>query len=530
MKTATTSSRRFAPYEPTLAHEAVQQGAAVLDPPAISPVTPAQPLRPSVPGPILLQRWAPHAVRKHRNRGAKRWLALIASDVAALMISRQLLIAVRDGDSVGQQIASIMQSLIPAGSVHLRQLLAAVFIGLMLFRAYGPGDRRRDVPALLGSAALGVVLVCWSWLWANPSLLHLLGCLTMVVGVGGALLVERLTLNLFVRHVDGAEETSLRSMVVGPRDAARGLLHDRTLSRTKAYSLLGYVDTSPMHESDALGSLDNLIRIIDQHRVDTIILSGDCSANVYRNVLDIADAAGCQVLLVPQWARCAEIVPQLVWRGELPLVAITRPSLRGQQLILKRAFDIVASFFGLVVLSPLMLAAAIAVRLSSPGPIFFSQTRVGGGGHKFRMYKFRSMTEGAEEKLEELATESVYTDRRLFKITNDPRITGVGRFLRRTSIDELPQLWNVLRGDMSLVGPRPPLPAEVRLYSEHHYTRFNMKPGITGPWQVSGRNRITDFEQVVRLENEHMYQWTFWKDIQILLRTIPAVLKMDGAS
>lgn len=483
-----------------------------------------------MPGPILLQRWAPHAVRKHRNRGAKRWLALIASDIAALLISRELLIAVRDDDFAGRQIASIMQMLIPAGSVHLRQLLAAVLIGLMLFRAYGPGDRRRDARTLWGSAALGVVLVCWSWLWAYPSLLHLLGCLTTVVGVGGALVVERLTLDLFVRHVDGTNETSLRSMVVGPRDAARRLLHDRMLRRTRAYAMLGYVDIGSTHEDDALGDLDDLIYIIDKHRVDTIILSNECDAEVYRNVLDIADSAGCQVLLVPHWATCADIVPQLVWRGELPLVAITRPSLRGQQLIFKRAFDLVASFCGLIVLSPLLLAAAIAVRLSSPGPIFFSQTRVGMGGRKFRMYKFRSMTEGAEEKLEELAQESIYADRRLFKVTNDPRITRVGRFLRRTSIDELPQLWNVLRGDMSLVGPRPPLPAEVRLYSEHHYARFNMKPGITGPWQVSGRNHITDFEQVVRIEKEHMYQWTFWKDIQILLRTIPVVLKMEGAS
>ena len=445
------------------------------------------------------------------------------------MFSRQLLVSVRDGDLVGQRIASIMQSLIPAGSIHLVQLLVAVLLGLMIFRAYGPGDRRRGVRTLLAAAAAGVVLVCWSWLWSFPSWLHLAGSAMMVVGVGGTLVAERLLVDVLVRRFGGTENRVLRSVVVGPREAARDLLRDKELGSTRTYSLLGYVDTRPVHDDDALGCLTDLIEIIDQYQVETVILSGECDAKVYRQVLDIADAAGSQVLQVPQWARCAEIVPQLVWRRELPLIEITRPSLRGQQLILKRAFDLAVSSAGLIVLAPVLLVAAIAVRLSSPGPILFSQLRVGMGGRQFRMYKFRSMTEGAEEKLEQLAADSLYSDRRLFKITNDPRVTRVGRFLRRSSIDELPQLWNVLRGEMSLVGPRPPLPAEVRLYSEHHYSRFYMKPGITGPWQVSGRNRITDFEHVVRIENEHMHQWTFWKDIHILLRTIPAVLKMDGA-
>jgi lipopolysaccharide/colanic/teichoic acid biosynthesis glycosyltransferase len=114
-------------------------------------------------------------------------------------------------------------------------------------------------------------------------------------------------------------------------------------------------------------------------------------------------------------------------------------------------------------------------------------------------------------------------------VKDDPRVTRIGAFLRRTSLDELPQLWNVLLGHMSVVGPRPPLPCEVALYQEHHYTRLNMRPGMTGPWQASGRNRITDFEEVVRLESAYIRQWSIWKDLAILLRTIPVVLRMDGA-
>lgn len=529
MKTAASDSRRFAPYEPTTAHGAAQS-AAILGFPDTIPVAPPAALRaPSVPGPLVLQRCAPRVVRKHRNRGAVRWLTLIIGDVAALLVSRELLMAVRDAESVGSRIASTMRLLIPGGSVHLEQLLVAVLLGLMIFRAYGPGDRRRDVRALLSAAAAGVVLVSWGWLWATASWLHIAGCVAMILGVGSALVAERLLLDAVVRHTDRAQSRLLRSVVVGPGDSARRLLRDRALGDARCFSLLGYVDTRPVHEDDALGSLSELIQIIDRHKVDTVILSADCGADVHRKVLDIGDAVGSHVLVVPHWARDGEIDPQLVWQHGLPFIALTRPSLRGQQLILKRVFDLVAATLGLIVLSPIFLAAAIAVRLSSPGPIFFSQFRVGLGGRHFRMYKFRSMTDGAEERLEELAEESVYADRRLFKIVDDPRITTVGRFLRRTSIDELPQLWNVIRGEMSLVGPRPPLPAEVSLYSEHHYSRFTMQPGITGPWQVSGRNRITDFEHVVRLENEHMRRWTFWKDIEILLRTIPAIFKMDGA-
>jgi Sugar transferases involved in lipopolysaccharide synthesis len=190
----------------------------------------------------------------------------------------------------------------------------------------------------------------------------------------------------------------------------------------------------------------------------------------------------------------------------------------------------VLSSLGMIVLGPMLVMIAAAIRLSSSGPILFRQTRVGLGGKPFKITKFRSMVHDAESKRSDLEGESLYTDLRLFKVKNDPRVTVVGAFLRRTSLDELPQLWNVLLGDMSLVGPRPPLPAEVDLYEEHHYTRFDVKPGMTGPWQVNGRNLITDFEEVVRLETAYIREWTIWKDLGLLLKTIPAVLYMRGAS
>jgi lipopolysaccharide/colanic/teichoic acid biosynthesis glycosyltransferase len=175
------------------------------------------------------------------------------------------------------------------------------------------------------------------------------------------------------------------------------------------------------------------------------------------------------------------------------------------------------------------LTIAATVRVSSSGPILFRQRRVGLGGKPFKIIKFRSMVHDAESLRENLVPRSLYNDARLFKMKDDPRVTQLGAFLRRTSLDELPQLWNVFRGEMSLVGPRPPLPSEVDLYEDHHYTRFDVKPGITGPWQVSGRNSITDFEEVIRLETGYIRGWTIWKDLGILLKTVPVVLFMRGA-
>jgi lipopolysaccharide/colanic/teichoic acid biosynthesis glycosyltransferase len=246
-------------------------------------------------------------------------------------------------------------------------------------------------------------------------------------------------------------------------------------------------------------------------------------------VIEAAGAAGCQLFALPRAFALGGVESQTVWRRGAPLVALNRPALRGRQLILKRTLDVLVSGIGLTLLSPLFLAVAVAVYISSPGPIFFRQTRVGLGGKLFKITKFRSMVHDAESLLDNLTPKSLYRDRRLFKVKDDPRVTWLGGLLRRTSLDELPQLWDVFVGTMSLVGPRPPLPSEVDLYEEHHYTRFDVKPGITGPWQVSGRNTITDFEEVIRLETDYIREWSIWKDIGILLRTVPAVLYMRGA-
>jgi exopolysaccharide biosynthesis polyprenyl glycosylphosphotransferase len=271
------------------------------------------------------------------------------------------------------------------------------------------------------------------------------------------------------------------------------------------------------------------VDVITGHSIDTVILCGHMDDHSFASVVDVVDAAGCRMFTFPRAYRVGGVEPRLIFRNDAPLIELTRPGIRGGQMLVKRALDLSVSAMGLVLLAPLFALLAIAVKVTSPGPVLFRQARVGRGGDLFYILKFRSMRSDAEAMKAQLMSDSVYTDGRLFKIRHDPRVTPLGRFLRKTSLDELPQLWNVFTGRMSLVGPRPPVPSEVALYEEHHYSRFDVKPGITGPWQVNGRNNLTNFEDVVRLERGYIRNWTLWKDFAILLKTIPVVFRMEGA-
>lgn len=196
--------------------------------------------------------------------------------------------------------------------------------------------------------------------------------------------------------------------------------------------------------------------------------------------------------------------------------------------IIKRILDILGSLFGLLFLSPLFLIVALLMKREEPhGPIFFSQMRVGKDEKQFKMFKFRSMCIDAEEKLEELLDHNE-VDGAMFKIKDDPRVTKVGKFIRKTSIDELPQLWNVFKGEMSLVGPTPPLIREVMEYTEHDKQRLLVKPGCTGAWQVSGRNEV-GFEEMVRLDIDYIENLSLWNDVKIIFKTVGVIFKPNGA-
>lgn len=214
--------------------------------------------------------------------------------------------------------------------------------------------------------------------------------------------------------------------------------------------------------------------------------------------------------------------------GKYAVVTFARNIISTRGLIMKRALDILGGLVGMLILVVATIFVAPAIKLESPGPVFFGQTRIGKNGRRFTFYKFRSMYQDAEQRKKELMAQNEVKGL-MFKMENDPRITRVGRFIRKTSIDELPQFWNVLKGDMSLVGTRPPTVDEFEQYEAKHKCRLSMTPGLTGMWQISGRSDIKDFDEVVRLDMEYIDNWNILKDIKILFKTVAVVFFGKGS-
>ena len=325
-----------------------------------------------------------------------------------------------------------------------------------------------------------------------------------------------------------------RVIIVGAGEAGRTVMRAIVARPELGYQVIGFVDDNPDKGSTdigrfkALGPTSNLARLIEEEAVDEVIIT--LPWMYHRKIMSIVRE--CERRQVS-----AHIVPDLFQMslsrvdvddlGGVPLVGVREVGFERGALLIKRGIDVVGAVFGLVLGAPLLALIGVAIRLDSPGLIVFRQTRVGMEGRYFEMYKFRSMREGAEEELEQLREldEVVGVT---FKMRDDPRRTRVGRFLRRTSLDELPQLWNVLRGEMSLVGPRPPVLAEVSRYVEWHKKRLQVRPGMTGLWQVSGRSLLS-FDEMVLLDVYYIENWSLWLDFKILLRTVPRVLFGDGA-
>lgn len=481
----------------------------------------------SVPFPIVVQRHAEEAMRTHASRDVARAATLVVADIGVVALLEIGFRAVRNSALLGDKVADLAATLMPRGTFFSNELITALACGLLVFSVYNAGDKRREALRILGGTALGFALILWGRLWGGMRAPDPFKMGLAMAVVAGALMLERATLHWLRSLRRPSREHRARVLIIG-RSADARKVKRQFPTKSAAVEIVGYLSPDAGAEPDSLGMVSELARVIAEHRIDTVIASGDVDTPESAELIDVADGAGCRVFWMPG-AVLAGFEPRIAWEGATPLVQLTRPSLRVGQLVLKRAFDIAASLAIMVIAAPVMFLVAIAVRLSSPGPVLFRQIRVGQGGRHFAMYKFRSMIHDAEERRAELEASSLYHDGRLFKLSHDPRVTRVGAFLRRTSLDELPQLWNVLKGDMSLVGPRPPLPSEVALYDEHHYARFQMKPGMTGPWQVSGRNTITDFQQVVHLETSYMRQWGLSRDFSILFRTVPAVFRSVGA-
>lgn len=322
-----------------------------------------------------------------------------------------------------------------------------------------------------------------------------------------------------------------RVLVVGSGEAAERFAADVLSHPEWGIDLVGFLNGQDKREVlgySVLGPVHWLPGILAEEVVDEVVIAqpgaslaeiGSLVAVCEEQGKAVHVAAGAVIPTRYSTRRAAEI-------AGTPVVSFLPGPTESLQLAVKRAIDILGAVVALVLAAPFLPAIALAIKLDSPGPVFFVQERVGLHGRRFRMVKFRTMVADAEERLREVAALNEMSGP-VFKVRDDPRVTRVGRFLRRMSLDELPQLWNVLKGEMSLVGPRPPLPREVARYDVRQRRRLSVKPGLTCLWQVSGRNNVP-FERWVELDLEYIDSWNLWLDIKILARTLPAVLGMTG--
>lgn len=276
-------------------------------------------------------------------------------------------------------------------------------------------------------------------------------------------------------------------------------------------------------------TLDKLVNKVVTYQIDDVVfkLPGQGQKALFELITDFEDmGANCHYALdVPTGARGNATMEMF---GEMFMATYTLRTQSTWQLVLKRVMDICGAVVGLILCGIVSIFLIPAIKLDSPGPAIFSQIRIGKNGRRFKFYKFRSMYIDAEERKKELMKNNEM-DGLMFKMEDDPRITKVGKFIRKTSLDEFPQFWNVLIGDMSLVGTRPPTEDEFNKYNGHYKRRLMMTPGITGLWQVSGRSSITDFDEVVKLDLEYIDNWSLLGDIKILFKTVISVIKRDGA-
>ena len=278
-----------------------------------------------------------------------------------------------------------------------------------------------------------------------------------------------------------------------------------------------------------LGSSERLLESVEAARADVLFLAGGAldSAHQLRRMAWQLEDHDVQLIVAPSVTDVSAERVRVTPVGGLPLMHIAKPRAVGASRLSKRTFDLVGSLALLVLLSPLLLLGALWVKLHDRGPVFFAQQRIGRDGRTFRCWKLRTMVVDAEQRLAELHAETGFVEG-LFKLADDPRVTKPGRWLRRYSLDELPQLLCVLRGEMSLVGPRPPLPSEVARYAEDTARRLRVRPGMTGLWQVSGRSELA-FDEAIRLDLFYVDNWSMVQDLAILARTLWAVLSPRGA-
>ncbi|MDD3803989.1 MAG: sugar transferase [bacterium] len=430
----------------------------------------------------------------------------------------------------------------PSGSFAFSWKHSITLLGVVIFQIYIFSQnglyreknflrRIRQIPILIKSSIITVFFVLFfSYLTQGNPFLERRSVLVIAVTVQTILLIFfRIFVFRRIFH-------SLLKKGIGKENVL--LIGDETITERLRNSLYDFDRfrfnvTKPLSSTEA--TIDSLKNTVEKRDINTMFLVEEgLSKDFIMNAIAYAKNNNIQIFLLSNMFDLAISKVDMTTFEGIPVIDLSLPSTYSLHTLSKRIFDIIGSLALMIVLSPIFIIVAIMIKFDSKGPIFFRQERVGKNGKKFKMLKFRSMyvnndNSKHKEYVAKLIKEGSRDPSGSFKIVNDPRITNVGKFIRKFSLDEFPQLENVFKGDMSLVGPRPPLQYEVENYDEWHKRRLSVRPGMTGMWQVSGRNQV-GFEDMVLLDIYYVENWTVWLDLQILLKTIPVVLfKRDGS-
>ena len=459
---------------------------------------------------------------RHQHHVLYRWMAVTDSlcMVAALLLAYEL----QSGAAAPTADFLIVLTMAPVVTI-------ACHLGCRLYQTYqysSVEEFRRIILSVTATVMAIVVLSFWS---SIPSSRPWIGCswLFGLVFTGAA----RRRWHHGIRHRWIAGQLTFDTLIIGTNQEAQNLAELLGANRV-GYRPLGFVATtssggSVAGELPVVGSIGTLRQLITQTDASCVfVASSAVNAQDVKQVLKARRRDGVEIRVTangPGTRSATGVAPQSV--AGLLALSVSAVRLTRAQAIAKRTFDVAASAAGLLLAAPLFAVIALAIRLDSDGPVLFRQERVGRHRQRFPVLKFRTMVVGAELMLADLNAHNE-ADGPLFKMRHDPRVTRVGRHLRRYSLDELPQLWNVLRGEMSLVGPRPPLPREVEAYEDWQLDRLEVRPGITGLWQVSGRSELP-FDEYVRLDLFYIENWSLAYDVFILAKTLPMLLTARGA-
>jgi exopolysaccharide biosynthesis polyprenyl glycosylphosphotransferase len=445
------------------------------------------------------------------------------------------------GDTAAAALASALTLAILASPLDHAPIYILATALIFPLIGFAVGLYRTDQLALWASAvsevsrgAVTIILSTWP-IYAVGAALHLHPVVgTTCITIGGLTLFMIVSRTFVRHHLHRKAHLRQRTVILGSGVVAGQVVEKISKNNQFGLDPVGIVDEQ-VHavgtpDLPRLGGFGDLDEIIKAQNIDRVIIA--FSRAGHEELLEAIRScrdAGIAVDVVPRLFEFLDGVRSLDQIGGLPLLSIGVPVLGSSMVAAKRVLDVIGSIGLIVLFSPLMLATAIAIRIDSKGPTFFLQSRAGRRNRGFNLIKFRSMYVDADQRKAEFDRLNESEDGVMFKIREDPRVTLVGHFIRRFSIDELPQLFNVLKGDMSLVGPRPLIFPEAEALEERwHLRRNELRPGITGPWQVYGRSQ-SPFQEMVRFDYQYVAGWSLARDVELLLETLPAVLSGRGA-